>query len=202
MATEVGQKGSFNDTKGRKSLRVCQEDFMKIKASCVYDYDAIKTVQRLNMFRKANPKNRLTMSLGLIALLVFILLAECIAFGFVPLLVILLVCDIIFCALLLYLYFLVPKIQIKSLNKRGKYENFYEFCEENVLLKYTCAGDNGEAVIKYTDITKIRETKRYLLLSVGKSVYIVDKSTVSSEEMKALSGLLKGITDKYTVINY
>ncbi|MDO5124004.1 MAG: YcxB family protein [Eubacteriales bacterium] len=177
---------------------------MKIKASCVYDYDAIKTVQRLNMYRKANPKYRLTMSLGLIALLFFILLAECIAFGFVPLLVILLVCDIFFCALLLYLYFLAPKIQIKTLNKRGKYENFYEFCEENVLLKYTstCGSDNGETVIKYTDITKIRETKRYLLLSVGKFVYIVDKSTVSSEEMKALSGFLKGITDKYTVIDY
>ena len=54
---------------------------MEIKAKCKFDFDSIRALTHLTMFKKANPKKRLIFWSVVFAILFVVIILEIIAFG-------------------------------------------------------------------------------------------------------------------------
>ena len=116
---------------------------MEIKAKCKYDYDSVKALTHLTMFKKANPKKRLTFYSVAFAILFAVIILEIVAFDVADTtLFVLLGVEIAVQVLLCFWYFIVPKMQFKSMAKMKNIENQYIF-GDNALKVFTKSDDSA-----------------------------------------------------------
>ena len=179
-------------------------DFMEIKAKCKYNLDSVKALTHLTMYKKVDPKKRLMFWSAAFSILFIIIIYEMFAFGMYTTLFVLLGVEIVGLLLIYFWYFIVPKIQYKSLAKMKDAENEYLFCD-NVLKAFTKSREyNGEAEIEYTLFVKVYETTKYLFLyQTNNQVFIVDKNTVEGGTTKDIRNKLSFyVKDKYIICKY
>ena len=177
---------------------------MEIKAKCKYDLDSVKALTHLTMYKKADPKRRLIFWSVAFLILFIIIVFEIFAFGMDTMLFVLLGVEILGFLLIYFWYFIIPKIQYKSLAKMKDAENEYVFCD-NVLKAITKSQEyNGEAKIEYTLFIKIYETSKYLFLyQTNNQVFIVDKSTIKGGTSEDIRNKLSAyVKDKYIICKY
>ena len=176
---------------------------MEIKAKCKFDFDSIRALTHLSLFKKANPKKRLLTWSIISAILAVVIILEMIVFSDAMLIELLCVAGVLF-LLECYLYFLLPKIRYKALAKMKDAENEYIFCD-NVLKTFTKSQEyNGEAQIEYSLFVKVYETSRYLFLyQTNNQVFIVDKNTIEGGTVEEIRNKLSAFaTNKYIVCKY
>ena len=177
---------------------------MEIKAKCKFDFDSIRALTHLTMFKKANPKKRLIFWSVAFAILVVVIILEIIAFGMDLILLVLLGVEMLWLMLMCFWYFIIPKTQYKSLAKMKETENEYIFCD-NVLKTFTKSNEyNGEAEIEYSLFVKVYETSQYLFLyQTNNQVFIVDKSTIENGTVEEIRSKLSAfVKDKYIICKY
>ena len=176
---------------------------MEIRAKCKFDFDSIRALTHLSLFRRANPQKRFTTWTIISAILLLVIILEAIAFSdtslvkyiFLAVLLILLEC---------YFYFLLPKIRYKALAKMKETENSYVFCDD-VLKVFTKSPEyTGEAEVEYSVFVRVYETSKYFFLfQTNNQAFLVDKSTIeggTAEDIKnRLTTLGKG---KYILCKY
>ncbi len=177
---------------------------MEIHASCRLDLNAIKSLIRNGMYRKANPKKRMIATSVFFAVLIAILLCQIVLwdawspFGLYAFLLILAY------MLLLYCYFLVPHINYRSMAKMKQAENLYIFTDD--VLKVTTASQEhyGSAEIKYSAFFKVRETSKYFFLyQTKRQAFVVDKSTLTGGTAEDIRRKLAPVLGKkYTLCRY
>ena len=177
---------------------------MEIKAKCKFDFDSIRALTHLTMFKKANPKKRLIFWSVAFAILVVVIILEIIAFGMDLILLVLLGVEMLWLMLMCFWYFIIPKTQYKSLAKMKETENEYIFCD-NVLKTFTKSNEyNGEAEIEYSLFVKVYETSQYLFLyQTNNQVFIVDKSTIENGTVEEIRSKLSAfVKDQYIICKY
>ena len=176
---------------------------MEIKAKCKFDFDSIRALTHLSLFKKANPKKRfLTWSI-ISAILAAVIIFEMIVFSDAMLIELLCVAGVLF-LLECYLYFLLPKIRYKALAKMKDAENEYIFCD-NVLKTFTKSKEyNGEAEIEYSLFVKVYETSKYFFMFQTKNqVLLVDKNTIEGGTVEDIRNKLTTyVKDKYIICKY
>lgn len=88
---------------------------MKIEASATLDFEAIRTLVHLSMYKKKKPKNRMILSGILFSLLLLVILFEMFYFGYNTTFLILLALTLTMLGLRLFLYFGLPKKQYEAM---------------------------------------------------------------------------------------
>ena len=176
---------------------------MEIKAKCKFDFESIRALTHLSLFKKANPKKSfLTWSI-ISGILAVIIILEMIIFSDAMLIVLLCV-EVILFLLKCYLYFLLPKIRYKALAKMKETENQYIFCDD-VLRTFSKNQEyNGEAAIEYSLFVKVYETSKYFFMfQTNNHVFIVDKSTIEGGTVEEIRNKLSTfVKDKYIICKY
>lgn len=99
---------------------------MEIRAKCRFDYNSIRALTHLSLFKKANPKKRFITWLTISVVLALIIVLEMVLF-YDMILVVLLCATIGLFSLKCYFYFILPKIRYKALGKMIDAENEYIF---------------------------------------------------------------------------
>ena len=176
---------------------------MQIKAKCKFDFESIRALTHLSLFKKANPKKWFLIWSIISAILAVVVILEMIVFSDAMLIELLCVAVVLF-LLECYLYLLLPKISYKSLAKMKDAENQYIFCDD-VLKTFTKSQEyNGEAEIEYSLFVKVYETSRYLFLyQTNNQVFIVDKNTIEGGTVEEIRNKLSAFaTNKYIVCKY
>ena len=177
---------------------------MEIKAKCKYDLDSVKALTHLTMYKKSDPRKRLIFWSTAFAIIFIIIILEIIAFDFDTILAVVLGVEIFGLLLMYFWYFIIPKIQYKSLAKMQNVENQYIFCD-NVLKIFTKSQEyNGEAEIEYSLFVKVYETSRHLFLyQTNNQVFIVDKKTIEGGTVEEIRNKLSAFApNKYIVCKY
>ncbi len=177
---------------------------MEIKAKCKFDFDSIRALTHLTMFKKANPKKRLIFWSVAFAILFVVIILEIIAFNMDSILLVLLGAEMLWFMLMCFWYFIIPKIQYKALAKMKDAENVYIFYD-NVLKAFTKSQEyNGEAEIEYSLFVKVYETSRHLFLyQTNNQVFIVDKNTIEGGTVGDIRNKLSAfVKDKYIFCKY
>ncbi len=177
---------------------------MEIKAKCKYDFESVKALAHLAMYKKADPKKRLIFWTIAYAILIAFIVWEIVVFDMDTTLLVLLACGISILLLTYLWYFIIPKIQYKSLAKIRGIENEYVFCDTFLKVSTKNNEYNGESEIEYSYFVKAYETTKYFFLfQTNNQAFLVDKNTIeggTAEEIRnKLSGLLK---NKYIVCKY
>ena len=176
---------------------------MEIRAKCKLDFESIKALTHLSLFKKAKPKKRFLIWSIISAILSVIIIFEMIVFSDAMLIELLCVSVILF-LLECYLYFLLPKIRYKALAKMKDAENQYIFCD-NVLKTFTKSQEyNGEAEIEYSLFVRVYETTKYLFLyQTNNQVFIVAKNTIEGGTVEDIRNKLSlYVKDKYIICKY
>ncbi|MBQ8474713.1 MAG: YcxB family protein [Clostridia bacterium] len=176
---------------------------MEIKATCKYDFNAVRALTHLS-FSKKNPEKRLISN----AVLFGLLIAICI-FGLINFedksIYYMGISFAVICALLLsFIYFFLPKIQYNSMGKMKDAETEFIFTDEEIKVVTTGIEYVGESALKYTLLVKAIETENFLFLfQTNKQAYIVDRASVSETEMESLRNkLCNTLGKKYEIRNY
>ncbi len=177
---------------------------MEIKAKCKFDFDSIRALTHLTMFKKANPKKRLVFWSVAFSILFVVIILEIIAFGMDSILLVLLGVEILWFMLMCFWYFIIPRIQYKSLAKMKDVENEYTFYDNMLKVSTKSQEYNGEAEIEYSLFVRVYETSKYLFLyQTNNQVFIVYKNTIeggATEDIRnKLSAYVKG---KYIICKY
>lgn len=171
---------------------------MEITVNTKYDQKAITALCHLSMFRKRNPKKRMTLLTVVYAIMLAYIVgmklwlgdhfsnALPIFFFFAVLLL-----------LMLYSYYIVPRMQYKNLSKRKDTEQIYTFTENGFTV--TCESElyQGTSNITYSLLFKAMDTQHYLFLYQDKRlVFIVDKSTLSQAQADTLRAWIAPVLGK------
>lgn len=176
---------------------------MQIKAKCKFDFESIRALTHLSLFKKANPKKWFLIWSIISAILAVVVILEMIVFSDAMLIELLCVAVVLF-LLECYLYLLLPKISYKSLAKMKDAENQYIFCDD-VLKTFTKSQEyNGEAEIEFSLFAKVYETSKYLFLyQTNNQAFIVDKSTVEGGTVEEIRNKLSTfVKNKYIICKY
>ena len=177
---------------------------MEIKAKCKFDYDAIRALTHLWLFRKADPKKRMLFWTITYAILLTIVVLELIVYDADLILFIFAGLAIVSYLLICYWYSVLPKIRYKSLAKMKDAENEYVFCD-NVLKAFTKSQEySGEAEIEYSLFIRVFETSKYFFLfQTNNQVFLIDKSTVEGGRVEdARNKLAAFLKNKYIICRY
>ena len=177
---------------------------MEIKAKCKFDLDSVKALTHLTLYRKGDPKKRVTFWCVNYSILFAIIILEIIAFGANTILLVLLGAGIAMLGFMHFWHFIIPKIQYKSYAKMGNAVNEYIFCD-NVLKIFTRSQQcNAEGEIEYSLFVRVYETTKYLFLfNTNKQVLIVDKNTIEGGTAEDIRNKLSAyVKDKYIICKY
>lgn len=178
---------------------------MEITAKSKFDRKTITALTRLGISRKHNPKKHF---------LLFSFLYGCV-FLYVLLMKLWLqehfhnaLPILAFCAgaytLILFGYFVTPRLQYKALGKLQELEQNYTFTENS----FSVTSDNplyqGKSDISYSLLFKVMDTENYLFLyQTKRQVFVVDKSTLNQFEADQLRAWMAPVLGKkYIVCNY
>ena len=177
---------------------------MEIKAKCKFDTDSIRALTHLSIFKKANPKKTVIARFVLCFVLLLFVIAERNIYKFDSTPIILTVALMLMMLIDGFVYFILPKIQYRSLAKLKEAENEYVFFDDYIKVFSNSQEYKGEAKIEYSLFVKVFETSKYFFLYETKTqVFIVDKNTItdgSAEQIREkLSPILKS---KYVICKY
>lgn len=179
---------------------------MEIKASCKFDYESIKALTHLSMFRKANPAKRMALwnITGAILLIIIVLEIILLDADIDANLVFFLFLGVMMLGLGAYIYFIVPKIRFKSMAKLRGAENAYLFCDDVLKVFTKSAEYNGGVEIEYSLLVRVYETTKYLFLyQTNNQVLIVDTKTITGGTVEEIRGKLSTyLGKKYIICNY
>lgn len=93
---------------------------MEIKAKCKYDFDSVKALTHLTMYKKADPKKRLIFWSAAFLILSIIIILEIVAFSMDTILLILLGVNILFLFFNIFLVFYYSKDTIQIISENAK----------------------------------------------------------------------------------
>lgn len=177
---------------------------MEIRAKCKFDFDSVKALAHLTMFKRANPKKRLIFLSFAFAILFGIIILEMVIFDVDSILLVLLGVDIVWLTVLYFWYFFIPKIKYKSLSKMKDIENEYIFYDDELKAFTKSEEYNGKAAIEYSFFVKVYETSKYFFMyQTNNQVFLVDKSTVEGGTVEDIRNKLSAYTkDKYIICKY
>lgn len=177
---------------------------MKANAKCKFDFDSIKAVTLLSIYKKSNPKKTVQIRTILCLALILIIVTELIAFGFDFVPIILIVADLLVIVFDLFMYFVLPRIRYKSLAKIKDLENCYLFSDDAVKIFSKSKEYNGEAEIEYSLFIKVYETSKYFFLyQTNNQVLLVDKLTIEGGSVDEIRNKLSSfVKDKYFICKY
>ncbi len=178
---------------------------MEITSKTKYDKKAITALCHLSVFRKSNPKkSMLILTLLYGGIFVYVLLMKLWLrdhfHGATPLLF---VCVGAY-AVMLFSYFIPPRMQYKNLAKRKDTEQIYTFTENGFSVTSKSDLHHGISNISYSLLFKAMDTQNYLFLYQDKRlVFIVDKSNLDQFEADQLRAWMAPVLGKqYIVCNY
>ena len=177
---------------------------MEIQAKGIFDYDSIKALTYVSIYKKKNPRKYfIWMNIGCIGLALLIL-AEMILFGVDRQSIMLIIVDVMLILLNFYMYFGFPKIQYNALHLMKNTENTYIFQESKIKVFSKGAQYTGEAELQYSMIPKVMETKKYLFIFQSKNqAYVVDKATIVNGTIEDVRAKLhQSSKSKYIVCRY
>lgn len=161
---------------------------MEITAFAKYDWKTIKKFNHFHNFKK-NKLKRATVPILLFALAISLLgFAVCFFLDeFDSTLTTLLIIEVLLVLLLLFRWFIMPRINF-NLNKIAKNNtNEYIFKDETFSVSCESNGMSGNSEIKYKNIRCFYETKEYIYVYINMNqAFIVEKDSISSENFEAL----------------
>ncbi len=152
---------------------------MEIKATGKLTLDAIGTLLHATMFRGKSPKREIVKISAVIALLIAFSLVWLLLFENAEFFAYMLAVAVMIILMLVYGWFILPRIRYKALGNMKEFVNEYTFGEE----LFTVSGDNGEysenTETRYSAISKVIETEKYIFIFQTPSCALVlEKSTV------------------------
>ncbi len=183
---------------------------MNITGTARTDLKALKALNTAAMCRKSKPAITLIKFPAIITLmLVILILLKLFVLSNLTLVLIYFVAvfGYAYSGLLFYIYFGMPKKQLKTFEKQGGLLiNKYLFDATGFVVN----GENESGSVKstgcieYSSLLSVIETKEYLLLqNSNKTYYIVEKSTLVGNDGDQLQVLLKSMfPQKYTINKY
>ena len=173
---------------------------MEIRAKSKFDFDTIKALIYLSLYKKANPKKRFIIHTGVSVFLALVIALEMIVFSDTNLLFFF--CLIIFILLIqCFMYFILPRIRYNAMLKMKGIENEFLFMDDGVRISSKSEDYNGEGEIKYAMLYKVYETSDYFFLFQNKNqAFIVDKSTIESGYAGDIRNKLISILQKKYII--
>ncbi len=177
---------------------------MEIKASCKFDYNAVKALTYISMFKKSVPKKRMIFSGILFSALLAVLIFEIVLFGADLPLIICVVAAGAALLLDLFMWFVYPKICYNALAKMKGAQNEYTFTEDKIFITTQSSDYNAQAEVEYTLLAKVYETSEYMFLYQTKNqVFPVDKSTVTGGTVEEIRGkIFSYLEKKYVICKY
>lgn len=177
---------------------------MEIKARCRIDLDSVRALYHLALFKKSNPKTRMTIYTSTICALIAIVILEGILWRFSPKMFITLGVGVFTLLLLYFLYYFAPVIQYRQMTKIKNVENLYTFGEDILTVISESNEFHGESEIAYAFFVKAYETSKYFFLfQSNRQTFAVDKSTVeggTAEDIRAR--LTAALGEKYIRCKY
>ena len=150
---------------------------MEIKASSKYDWETIKEFNKFHNFTKAKALNIGLIVLEVVCVLLFLLAAaiDALDFGTIMIYVILLFMNI----MLVFVRFVLPKIQYKQNKMLHGVVNEATFKEDEILIEQRGENVNGTTTIKYDAVWRVYEAKEYIYIYVNsRQAYIINKSII------------------------
>lgn len=174
---------------------------MEIKAKCKYDYEACKAVAYISSYRKSEPKKTIIVRFIFVAVIMAldIYLMNVSESSFVNILYLL--CGAFIILLDLFMYFVMPTVQYKSMSKMKELENEYVFYDDEFTAECTSEEYSGRATVRYSLLIKVFETKKYFFLYENKrQIFVVDKSTAENGDLSALRQRLSALLGKKYII--
>lgn len=177
---------------------------MQIRANCKYDFEAIKALTYLTMYRKNDPKKSFTWTNIIFAVLFAILLLEMMLFGLETMLVLLAIVAVVCVLLNLFMYLQCPIIRYRSLANLRNACNEYTFTEDSLLVTTQSAEYDGKAEIAYALFVKAYETSSFLFLfQTNNQVLLVNKSTLTGGTIEEIRNkLCLYLNQKYIICKY
>lgn len=176
---------------------------MEINAKCRFDYESVKALTHVTVYKKKNPQKAFIVRNICSAILVLlILVGMCLGVDTTP--IVLLMVAAVIIALNCFLHFGIARIQFKALHKMKNLENEYTFYEDVLKVSSKAEEYNGEAELKYSLIPKVMETSKYLFVFQNNNqVLIVDKSTIINGTINDIrEKLIQFVKDKYIICKY
>lgn len=101
----------------------------------------------------------------------------------------------------IYMYFGLPKIRYKSVDKFVNLQNNFIFTEKNMIVSSDMGDYSGTTNIEYSILFKVMETSEYFFVFIQKQqVFLVDKSTVQGGTIEDVREVIKNALGKQYII--
>ena len=174
---------------------------MNINAMGTLNIEAVKTLCRTSTYRKNNPKIDFPVFLSLCAVVLAWSVFENITtenpvYRWCSL------CMGLIILLMVYMYFIFPYIQYRSLSKLKDAVNTYTFFDDNFKVVGKTPGNFGESEIAYTMVERVIESTKYFFIFHTKNqAFVVEKSTFSGGTPEELRDKLSVLLGKKYYIN-
>lgn len=176
---------------------------MEIRAGSKYDFETIKAFTHVQVYKKKDPRKAFVLHSVIWAILTAVLVLELVFIYRDGIMFILLGLGVILFAVRCFTYFKIPQKQYKAMGSQQNLENEFIFCDD--VIKISSSNDlySGTEEISYSAFFKVMETSKYMFIFRNQGQgYIVDKSTVTEIEAKAIREKLSTTVSKYITCKY
>lgn len=93
--------------------------------------------------------------------------------------------------LVIYSYFIMPKVKLKSFTEENEVTNHFTFCDDSIRIRSVSKKRTGTSDIKYTMIYKACESKDTFYLFLNKrGALIIKKDCITNGTVEGLRALL------------
>ena len=176
---------------------------MEVRASCTFDYNSIKALSHVSLYKKLNPKSVFLFVTIFFVLLIALTILMIVLYGTSESNHLL---GLGFAILVLncFMYLIFPRIQYSNLKKFKNSKNEYLFYDNLIKVSTLNQFYNGECEIQYSLVHKVLETSEYFFIfQNNNAAYVVDKSTIANGGVDAIrEKLLEFVGKKYVVCKY
>ena len=177
---------------------------MEIKAKCKCDLDSVKALVHLFMFKKADPKKRMTFWSISFLVLILIIIFELIMWGVKTILLVVLAVELIWLIIMWLWFVVIPKRQYKAMKSMQDALNIYTFSNDLVRIHTYGKEYHGEVEMEYSLFAKAYETEKHLFLfHTNNQVFVINKDTIEGGTVDDIRDRLTAfISDKYIICDY
>lgn len=160
------------------------------------DLQAVSALTRFSMCRKTNPKKRMLLDTLVVLLLLSVAIVGFCMFQSATYLYLILL-SVLFSLLQSYMYWGLPRIVYRRMHKFAGIKNVFNFIDDQLCIRSQSDTYTAEETVDYTMLYQTAETKAYFLIYQTKqSVYVVDKSSLTDEQIVQIRGKLQNILGK------
>ncbi len=177
---------------------------MEIRAKCKFNFESVRALTHISMYKKSNPKKRMLFLNIWIIVVLFIIILEIIIFGMDLPLVLFVIGSAVLLLWNAYMWFIFPKVRYNALAKLKDVENEYIFYDNILKISSQNQGYNAEEEIEYSLLVKVYETTQHLFLyRTNDQVFIIDKSTIEGGTVEEIRNKLSAfVKNKYIICKY